>query len=250
MDDQVFFTFDFDWASDEVLSFTLEVLEESGVDQATFFVTHKTPLLSNIRDAGYELGIHPNMLSILRSKEERSPRQLVEDLKEIVPTATSVRSHGLVRSSSLSSLYRDMGFTHECNSLIPVCNNITTKPYEFPTGLLHIPHCWGDSWQLSADKWFSPDKLLRREGLNVLLFHPIHLFINTHSESHYQKAKQNTGNHAKLATHVNHKHFGIRDYLRNCAKTVQEKGLEMGRVCDIVPSKRNETTNGDRSPFV
>lgn len=46
---KIFLTFDIDWASDEVLSYTLDIIEKYDI-KATFFVTHETKLLERMRN--------------------------------------------------------------------------------------------------------------------------------------------------------------------------------------------------------
>jgi len=62
---KIFLTFDLDWCSDEVLCYTLEIIEKYDI-KATFFITHYTPLLEKIRkNSNIELGIHPNFNYLL-----------------------------------------------------------------------------------------------------------------------------------------------------------------------------------------
>ena len=46
---RIFLTFDIDWATDEVLSDTIDLVEAAQVC-ATWFVTHDTPVLARLRD--------------------------------------------------------------------------------------------------------------------------------------------------------------------------------------------------------
>ena len=45
----IYLTFDIDWASDEVLGYTIDLLESFNA-RATFFVTHDTQLLKRLRE--------------------------------------------------------------------------------------------------------------------------------------------------------------------------------------------------------
>ncbi|MBK6792139.1 MAG: hypothetical protein IPG80_06265 [Anaerolineales bacterium] len=47
--DKIFLTFDIDWAHDDVLNDTIDLVEEANI-AATWFVTHETPLLSRLRE--------------------------------------------------------------------------------------------------------------------------------------------------------------------------------------------------------
>ena len=42
--DKIFLTFDMDWAHDEIIADTLELIENSDIN-CTFFITHKTSLI-------------------------------------------------------------------------------------------------------------------------------------------------------------------------------------------------------------
>jgi len=104
-EDYLFLTFDIDWAHDEVLSYTIDLVEEADV-YATWFVTHDTPLLERLREnPKFELGIHPNFNNILAGKYDpdngKSAEQVIDKLLSIVPEARSVRSHSLTQSSKL-----------------------------------------------------------------------------------------------------------------------------------------------------
>ena len=63
--DQIFLTFDIDWALDAVLHDTIDLVEEAGV-AATWYATHETPVLERLRSCqNYELGIHPDFNFLL-----------------------------------------------------------------------------------------------------------------------------------------------------------------------------------------
>ena len=75
-DGKLFLTFDVDWCSDEVLSYTLDIVEKYDIN-STFFITHQTALLDRMREnPKIELGIHPNfnpLLNKLAAKPLVSP---------------------------------------------------------------------------------------------------------------------------------------------------------------------------------
>src|SRR5690606_21122609 len=93
-----YLTIDIDWAHDEVILDCLELVDASGIP-ATWFVTHETPALRNIRQSGiHELGWHPNFNPLLAGGPG-TVEELVAKLSDIVPEARSLRSHSLLRSS-------------------------------------------------------------------------------------------------------------------------------------------------------
>jgi len=231
----IYLTLDMDWAPDEVLSYTLDLLAELEISPVTFFVTHDTPLLHTMRERGYELGVHPNYLPLLKGEGRRSAEELISELHNIVPEAVSVRSHGLVTANYLSDMYVRVGFTHEANTLVPITTGVPFRPYEFPKGLTQVGHCWGDSWQLAQREWIDPETIIGYSGLRVLLFHPIHIFLNTCSAEQYTKAKPYCNDPEMLESYVNKTRFGIHDFLRPIVALSKERGMYLSKVSKIAP---------------
>ncbi len=121
--DRMFLTFDIDWAHDEVLRDTIELIRPFGA-KVTWYATNPTNLLGDIREVtDWELGIHPNFNPLLEGKAEGSAADIVQTLMAIVPEARSVRSHSLVQSSRLSQLFVSSGLTHNSNDYIPGNSN-------------------------------------------------------------------------------------------------------------------------------
>jgi len=143
-EDYLFLTFDIDWACDDVLAYTIDMVEEAGV-YATWFVTHDTPLLERLREnPKFELGIHPNFNNILAGKydpeNEKNAEEVVEKLLSIVPEARSVRSHSMTQSSQLLQLFVERGLTHDCNHFIPHQTGIDLCPWYLWNGIVKVPY--------------------------------------------------------------------------------------------------------------
>ena len=103
----ILITLDIDWASDFIIQKVDEMLKEKGV-KATWFVTHNSAYLDNLsKNKNYELGIHPNFLP--NTTQGKTPKEILEKLKKIVPNAVSIRSHALHQNSHLLSLYKNHG---------------------------------------------------------------------------------------------------------------------------------------------
>lgn len=142
----IYLTFDIDWASDEVLSDTIELVEQADIS-ATWFVTHDTAILSRLRaNPKFELGIHPNF-NFLFSGDFRNGRNVEEVLDKIhalVPEAKAVRSHSMTQNSRLMQLFVDRGLTYDCNHFIPEQSGIVLRPWLLWNGLIKVPHFWED----------------------------------------------------------------------------------------------------------
>ena len=189
-----YLTLDIDWAHDDILADTIELVEKYRVP-ATWFVTHDTPLLSRLRsNPDFELGIHPNFNWLL-SGDDRAGRdadEVVDRLLAIVPEAKCVRSHSTTQSSGLLDLFARRGLSHECNSFIPVQSGIELKPWRLWTGLTRVPYFWEDdvACLYSCENALPMSRLVSLAGIKVFDFHPVHIFLNTENMHRYEQARE------------------------------------------------------------
>lgn len=189
---KIFITLDIDWAHDEILAYSLEIFKKHKVP-ATFFVTHETPLLDQIRNEEiFELGIHPNFNVCFDPNYQgrKSPRAIIEKLLEIVPEAKSVRSHSMLQSSPILDLFAEYGLTHECNHFIPEQSGIELSPWVVWNGLCKVPYFWEDDVHCLYSQKSDMSNLLLRNGLKVFDFHPIHIFLNTEDLNLYESTRK------------------------------------------------------------
>ena len=200
---QLFLTFDIDWAHDDVLADTIDIVEVAGV-AATWFVTHDTPVLQRLRDnPKFELGLHPNFDFLLECDDRngRTAEEVVDRLQQLVPEATSVRSHSLTQSSKLLALFQRKGLSHDCNHLIPEQVNMELKPWAMWNGMTRVPYFWEDDVCASYQQNTPVEKLTMRHGLKVFDFHPIHVFLNTEELSRYERTRSLHQKPAELTNH-------------------------------------------------
>lgn len=199
----VFITLDIDWAHDEVLWDAIELLEGAGV-KATWFITHQTALLEKMRaNRKFELGVHPNFNFLLNGDNRlgKNAKEVVERLLHIVPEAVSVRSHSLTQNSNLLAMFKTLGLTHDCNHLIAEQTGIILKPWLLWNGLVRVPFFWEDDLAC-IEKTNTPiNGLLKRKGLKVFNFHPIHIFLNTESMERYERTRDIHQNPIELIKH-------------------------------------------------
>lgn len=190
-ENNIFITIDIDWASDEVLEKTIRHVEEKDVP-VTWFITHDTPLLKELQgNKKFELGIHPNFNGLFEgnTKDNLSAKDILHRLLEIVPNAVSVRSHSLAHSFRLLDLFKESGLKYHSNYCIPLESNTIFFPWYEYNGLINVPHCWSDWLIIQREIDLLRSKPIQRDRLNVFLFHPIHLVLNTNHMSLYEKAR-------------------------------------------------------------
>ncbi len=92
-------TFDIDWAPDWCVEVCADLVHNANL-RATFFVTHESDILADLRKRdGIELGIHPNLLP--GSTHGEGTEVVLDHCISLVPEARAMRTHGLVQSSAL-----------------------------------------------------------------------------------------------------------------------------------------------------
>jgi len=193
--DRLFLTVDIDWAHDDVLSDTINLVDQAGV-HATWFVTHDTPVLERLRaNPNYELGIHPNFNWLLNGdpRQGADARDVVARMQAIVPEARCVRSHSMAQTTVLLQIFADAGLTHDANHFIPVSAGIPLKPWLLWNGMVRIPYNWEDdvtcAYQEKSMVAPSVEETVQMGGLHVFDFHPIHVFLNTETTQRYERTR-------------------------------------------------------------
>ena len=211
---KIFITLDMEWAIDEVLSDTIDILEKYSIP-ATWFVTHQTELLNRLRsNSQFELGIHPNFNFLLNGdfRYGKNFKEVLSYYKKIVPEAISVRSHSLTQSSLFVKYYESENIIFDCNMLIPFESNINLQPYYHTKKLIRVPHFWEDDTRHLYSDNLAVKKYLDNDCIKVFDFHPIHIFLNTDALDLYNKVKPFNNNFDKLKEFRNTENSGIRNF--------------------------------------
>jgi len=213
--DRAFLTFDIDWVNDSVLLDTIELVESAGIS-ATWFATHNTPLLSRLRsNPMFELGIHPNFNPLLQGDNSKAADalQVIKQAFEIVPDSLSVRSHSIAQSGPILQAFAESGLTHDSNYMVPESAGIPLRPWRMNCGMTEVPYCWADEHISNGRQSNDFKDIIRRVGLAVFDFHPIHVFINTDSPSSYSKVRPHLSDVERLIKYRNLSSCGARSAL-------------------------------------
>ncbi|NOS36047.1 MAG: hypothetical protein GQ522_05365 [Deltaproteobacteria bacterium] len=234
---EIYITVDIDWAPDDILEHTIQLLERRGV-AATFFVTHATPLLERIRsNPQFELGIHPNFAALLNGKSrrgEQSISSILRELLEVVPEARSVRSHALIQGSRFCEAFAQSGLRYDCNPFIPVTGKIVIRPWRFRNGMIVVPFMWSDYMHCAYGWDWNIDGYLHAEGLKVFAFHPIHVAINTVDLSLYHDNKDSLKTlQDTLKIRVSDDRQGAGTFLCNLLDKADEDGFDTHMISNI-----------------
>lgn len=169
-------TFDIDFAPDYMISHTLNILEEYNAP-ATFFVTHRSPLLVKLNENdNYEFGAHPYIGP--NTTQGNGLGDIIGKLMAIHPRAAGNRFHVLHYSyRDLAELGR-LGFKYDvstlrfnCPYLLPSFHkdlNMTLLTYFWEDGI-----CENSRIPLNL-KSINPTT----PGIKIFNFHPMNIYIN------------------------------------------------------------------------
>lgn len=191
--DDCVITLDIDWAPDWAIDNAAQVLIERNV-KATWFVTHRSEAVDRLRERSdlFELGIHPNLLT--NSTHGKTENEVFTHIKEIVPEAISMRTHGLCQSTGfLIKASVEYEILIDVSLLLPRAANLVPHKVKWHgANLWRIPYFWEDDSEMFEDNpiWDLSDNRLNVEGLRIFDFHPIHISLNTNQFTDYENLKR------------------------------------------------------------
>ena len=185
-------TIDLDWAPDYMIEPMVDALIESNV-RATWLVTHASPAVDALRGRTdlFELGIHPNFHP--GSSHGETPKEVADHCLDLVPSARCVRTHGLLQSTHLlNELGRRKGLQIDLSLFLRRFQNAAPSRFEYRNAsLLRLPHVWEDDMEMACvDPNWRIGPILMLEGLKILAFHPVHVFLNCDSGVAYEEFKR------------------------------------------------------------
>lgn len=195
-ENKIFLTFDMDWAHDEILFDTLNILNLYSVN-STWFVTHKSSFINCLKtNLNVEIGIHPNFNKLLENEKiNKDYKEILFDIFKLIPDAKSMRSHSMTQNSKILDISRSYGITHDVNHFIPNFSNLELKPWLHWNGLIKVPYIWEDDVHLlyesrNISEYEPRDIVKKNKGIKVFDFHPIHIFLNTECLTRYEKTRK------------------------------------------------------------
>jgi len=193
-------TCDIDWSPDFAVYRLAKELQQSGI-AATFFVTHESDVLSDLREMGHSLGVHPNFLH--GSSHGTSTHSVMEHVLEIVPEATIMRTHCLYQSSRIFEVIaRDFSNVRIDLSLLTYQSHFVSSTWLHfeDAAIRRINYNWEDDIAVADPgiDWIQPREL---SPVAIYDFHPIHVALNSSHLSQYrQLVKALTGQPLQTAT--------------------------------------------------
>jgi hypothetical protein len=196
-EDKIFLTFDIDWAHDEIIQDVFLLVQQYDV-RATWFFTHASPMIAMLKDAGHEVGIHPNFNPLLLGNSEFAAAEIIERCFEWSGDATAARSHSLVYGAPIAQSFSNFGISHSSNLSIPSQSEIILKPWRSTSGIIEVPYSWADEFTWSEVDQVSVTSWASHAGLLVADFHPIHIYLNSTSSAVYEELRPHHQNPSRL----------------------------------------------------
>ncbi|MBF0623664.1 MAG: hypothetical protein HQL82_02535 [Magnetococcales bacterium] len=168
----------------------LELCLEAGVP-ATFFATHDSPVLDEIRaQSRFELGIHPNFQT--GSTHGADFAQVMATCMALVPEARCMRTHGLFQSVPLfkwlGDHYPQIAF--DVSLFIPGQTGLRPLMHYYGMGnqkIMRLPFTWEDDICFYDPHWDWGRVPAPVPGMAIYNYHPVHVALNTPSADHYYR---------------------------------------------------------------
>ena len=217
--DKIFITSDIDWASDEVLEFSIDLIEKFN-SKCTFFSTHQTKILNQV-SSNIAIGIHPNYNFLLYGDNRygNNYEEVLNYYHNMFPNAKSIRSQSLTDSTFIKDKVETSGFTHEVNTFIPFNFNSILFPFKsYNNNLTRVPYIWEDDVHCLYNLKYDVSGIYNYQGIRVLYFHPIHIFLNTENLERYNSARPYLQDYKELKKFINTTSYGTKDFLIDLIK--------------------------------
>ena len=221
---KIFLTLDTDWACDED-SDVIDIIEEYQNLKVTWFLTNETKVLERLlKNEDFELGIHPNFNRLLEGdlSSEQSQDEVINNMINIVPEAVSVRSHSMMQSSKIIDVFYKRGLKFDCNHFIPYHSQRSIFPWRHWNGIMKVPYMWEDDIAITEKDEFKLSKILKSDSINVIDFHPQHIFLNSIDMRAYNESKNFYSNFKKLKNYRNNQNNGVENWFRSVLEISNE----------------------------
>lgn len=238
-------TLDIDWAPDFMIDDVAQILIDRKV-KATWFVTHGSPAVDRLRARPdlFELGMHPNFLP--GSTHGDTPAEVLASCRALLPEARTMRTHGLVQSTPLLDAAIENGVEIDVSLYLPHAEHAAPLEYwREGRRLWRIPYVWEDDFEMDRPSpvW-SAAPFAGREGLQILNFHPIHVWLNGADMEPYRALKQRCAPLSMAsrsdAEPLRHAGAGPRQLFEEVADHLAGNGLSR-RICDVIPALAEAT---------
>ena len=223
-------TFDLDWAGEDAIKFTYDILEKFGFP-STFFITHHSEfIMDKIKMKEIDAGVHPNFLK--NSSHGHNLKDVVDYCTKLLPDANSFRCHKYFDNNDITEVLYNNGYKYDSN----LCTNLECiDPFVHRSGLIRFPIYFEDGAYLLHGNTLDFKEIqpcfFKKPGLYVFNFHPMHMIINSPTFSYMRKIKNEISNKTwsnltkKELENLSFKDNGIGSFTLDLFKHIKKEGF-------------------------
>lgn len=176
-------TVDIDWACEPAIEETIDFLLNHNISP-TVFVTHRSPAIERLMDQ-IDVGLHPFFDP--HSSHGSTIPEVIEHIMKLPHNLPAFRCHRFGVCNTSKQALLEVGMQISSN----VCTDLEViPPFRDRFGFLEIPIFFEDGGYLWRKHPLEMHDGLLKEGLKVILIHPLHFCLNTPEFSYMTRIKQ------------------------------------------------------------
>ena len=113
-------------------------------------------------------------------------------------------------------------------------DHLGLKPTRRSNSIVSLPFNWSDDKHVELARGYNGNHLpdLKQTGLNIFNFHPVHIYLNTNTQSVYEKAKP-FFNRKSFSGFVNNG-MGIKSLFIELCEKINQEGIETSLLKDLL----------------
>ncbi len=231
------FTFDIDWASEDVIKYCFDYFEKQEIP-VTIFMTHRSEYLeSKFSHSNYCFGIHPNFIE--GSSQGKNYSEIIDFCKKLKPDVLGSRSHRYFDMNDTNELLHENGIRWDSNT----CTHLEViRPFMHRTGILRFPIFLEDGGYLRANGDLNFNKvksIFNVDGILVINIHPMHMFMNSPTFEYSRNKKDNISREKMHNISLNdidifrYNGLGIETFIKELVEYVKEKKYRLWTLEDL-----------------
>lgn len=225
------FTFDIDWASEDVIKYCFDYFEKQEIP-VTIFLTHRSTYLeSKFNNPRYCFGIHPNFIN--GSSQGETYSEIIDYCIKLKRNIFGSRSHRYFDMNDTNELLYNKGIRWDSNT----CTYLEViRPFIHRTGILRFPIFLEDGGYLRANgdlHFMNIKSKFDVEGLKVINIHPMHMFMNSPTFQYSRNKKDNISRDKMRNISLQdinlfrYKGLGIETFIKEMVDYVKENNYKL-----------------------
>lgn len=227
---KIVITSDVDFVSDAVIKAVYKDLV--GIPM-TIFQTHPSKALDQMfaENKCWEAEIHPNFCT--GSTQGNTVEEIISNLESLNSAKLGYRCHKYYTVNDVEEYYQLKGYKYISN----VCTDVElVEPFTMRNGMIQFPIFMEDGGYLKYHGVPTIDIItqkMKRNGIYVFNFHPIHLALNSNDFSYIRKIKNTLSTeeyqnmNIDLINKCKNNGYGIHSFLLDLLNYAKDENIEL-----------------------